>query len=251
MVIRLLPCHSIISKWSARSSRQTVHGFCLKMTHCPYAFLRLWWGFVRPGFVVDSAHMYRKRGWGPLWSVSQLFVQFFDYYQENGRWDLGNPGQSSSSLPMNPRSDAKTCLSGSPLNSSGFYPLELRASLVIADTGFTHTVRRSVLTAGRKFYPIMRLVSWTQQVKCLKWMTNEPRTGPTTCHDHLRAVGAWARKQTTWNAVALKMGPTRVLNDEAASWGCVINCLRFPFEAATTAHALEKEESAPYMIGNL
>ena len=44
--------------------RQTVHGFCLKMTPCPWQFLRLLStsGLKRPGFAVGFSPWYRKNG---------------------------------------------------------------------------------------------------------------------------------------------------------------------------------------------
>ena len=164
---------------------------------------------------------------------------------------------------MNPSGlDAKTCLSDQAIKfirNVGFYPLELgiKASLVIADTGIHGNTREAIQKVEAKGQEVLshfnEIGQLTQQVEEALKMNDLTNLGQalTTCHDHLRAVGVSCEKADHLVAVALENGALGAKMSGGGLGGCVIALVKDSREAATIAHALEKEGAHHTWIENL
>ena len=164
---------------------------------------------------------------------------------------------------MNPSGlDAKTCLSDQAIKfirNVGFYPLELgiKASLVIADTGIHGNTREAIQKVEAKGQEVLshfhEIGQLTQQVEAALKEKDLIGLGQalTACHDHLRAVGVSCEKADHLVAVALENGALGAKMSGGGLGGCVIALVKDSREAATIAHALEKEGAHHTWIENL
>ena len=207
-----------------------------------------------------------KRGMGSSAAVSIAAIRaVFDYYQE----ELDDEtleilvNRAETIAHMNPSGlDAKTCLSDQAIKfirNVGFYPLELgiKASLVIADTGIHGNTREAIQKVEAKGQEVLshfhEIGQLTQQVEEALKMNDLTNLGQalTTCHEHLRAVGVSCEKADHLVAVALENGALGAKMSGGGLGGCVIALVKDSREAATIAHALEKEGAPHTWIENL
>ena len=207
-----------------------------------------------------------KRGMGSSAAVSIAAIRaVFDYYQE----ELDDEtleilvNRAETIAHMNPSGlDAKTCLSDQAIKfirNVGFYPLELgiKASLVIADTGIHGNTREAIQKVEAKGQEVLshfhEIGQLTQQVEEALKMNDLTSLGQalTTCHDHLRAVGVSCVEADHLVAVAHENGALGAKISGGGLGGCVIALVKDSREAATIAHALEKEGAHHTWIENL
>ena len=207
-----------------------------------------------------------RRGMGSSAAVAIAAIRaVFDYYQE----ELDDEtleilvNRAETIAHMNPSGlDAKTCLSDQAIKfirNIGFYPLELgiKASLVIADTGIHGNTREAIQKVEAKGQEVLshfhEIGQLTQQVEEALKMNDLMSLGQalTTCHDHLRAVGVSCEKADHLVAVALENGALGAKMSGGGLGGCVIALVKDSREAATIAHALEKEGAHHTWIENL
>jgi|GEM_PF-31568 len=197
-----------------------------------------------------------KRGMGSSAAVSIAAIRaVFDYYQEKLDDETLEilVNRAETIAHMNPSGlDAKTCLSDQAIKfirNVGFYPLELgiKASLVIADTGIHGNTREAIQKVEAKGQEVLshfhEIGQLTQQVEEALKMNDLTNLGQalTTCHEHLRAVGVSCEKADHLVAVALEKGALGAKMSGGGLGGCVIALVKDSREAATIAHALEKE----------
>ena len=207
-----------------------------------------------------------QRGMGSSAAVSIAAIRaVFDYFKR----DLSQEtleilvNRAEMIAHMNPSGlDAKTCLSDQPIRfikNVGFTELEMDLSvyLVIADTGIHGNTREAIQKVESKGQEVLshfhEIGQLTQQVEEALKMNDLTNLGQalTTCHEHLRAVGVSCEKADHLVAVALENGALGAKMSGGGLGGCVIALVKDSREAATIAHALEKEGAHHTWIENL